>query len=530
MNRLSMQTLAAIAVACALPAGALASPTQRPPRPFVATVSIGARPSGRPLSGDFLGLALEYRSIPALAGSQDPATVDPVLAQLIRNLAPGGHPVLRIGGQSGDRSWWPVAGMARPRGITYNITPGWIAYARALAQATGARLLLGLGLEADRPRIDGVEARALLSGIGAGHVQALALGNEPLLYTGIPWYRTLNSKVLPWYSQAGQPVFARRPSYGIAAYEQEWSRATAALPPFALAGPDVGTLPWLDSFEQRLARRSRVRIVTWHDYGLSQCDTDPSSPAYPSVANLLTAAASRGTIGNIRPRIALAHRYGASFVIDEMGSISCNGRAGVSDTFGSALWLLDALFALDSDGVDGVDLHTFPGLSNGLFDFTHAHGQWQGSVHPLYYGALMFGQAAPPGSRLLGVTTGSDPRLRAWATLGADRRIRVLLIDDSLRRAARVTVRAPGAPGTPDAPGSAATGPAALVRLSAASAYATAGVTLGGQGFGATTTTGALPPPIAGAVPIRSGSYAITLAPASAALVTLPAPVPVPVG
>ena len=48
--------------------------------------------------------------------------------------------------------------------------------------------------------------------------------------------------------------------------------------------------------------------------------------------------------------------------------------AGVSDTMASALWALDALFYLDSQDVDGVNLHSYPGSSNGLFDFTHVNG------------------------------------------------------------------------------------------------------------------------------------------------------------
>jgi len=128
-----------------LAAGSPPPPARAAPFP----VTVGA-PFGRPVASGFLGLALEYRSIPQWIGA-GPSGADPVLVQLIRNLVPGGRPVLRIGGQSTDRTWWPVPGLRRPIGITYDLTPQWIADARALAQATDARLLLGVGLEADQP-------------------------------------------------------------------------------------------------------------------------------------------------------------------------------------------------------------------------------------------------------------------------------------------------------------------------------------------------------------------------------------------
>ena len=40
-------------------------------------------------------------------------------------------------------------------------------------------------------------------------------------------------------------------------------------------------------------------MLTSHAYGLNQCVTDPSSPAYPSVPNMVSLAASRGEVSQI---------------------------------------------------------------------------------------------------------------------------------------------------------------------------------------------------------------------------------------
>jgi hypothetical protein len=177
----------------------------------------------------------------------------------------------------------------------------------------------------------------------------------------------------------------------------------------------------------------------------------------------------------------------------------------------SALWVADALFAVAQAGIDGVNLHSYPGLSNTLFNFSHSSHGWEGSVNPLYYGALLFADAAPAGSRLLGITTGTTPSLRTWATAGPGRVVRVLLINDSLADRASAAVQPPPGFGSERAD---------VMRLSAPSAYATKDVTLGGRSFGRETTTGVLPHPVPESVAPQAGVYHVHLRPATAVLVT----------
>jgi hypothetical protein len=88
----------------------------------------------------------------------------------------------------------------------------------------------------------------------------------------------------------------------------------------------------------------------------------------------------------------------------------------------------------------------------------------------------------------------------------------VLVINDSIASGARVRVRNPASYGRR---------PATIERLRApGGAYATSGVTLGGRSFGR-TRTGVLQAPVTERVRRRAGAYAVTLPPASAALLTL---------
>lgn len=455
--------------------------------------------SGSPIQRGFLGLSFEYRAIEAYAGS-DPNALNPVLEKLISNLSPGQPPRIRIGGDSTDWTWWPVPHMRQPPGVSYTITKQWLAVTRALATALGARLILGIDLEADSAPLAAAEAQALSDGIGARAISSLEPGNEPELYRSWSWY----------CSSAGRPVTGRPRSYDFPAFVQDFSKITAAIPrDLPLAGPTVGIHTWFPGLPEFLAANPRVRVVTLHRYPL-QNFVSPASPVYPSISNLLSDAASRGLADSIAPYVRIAHAHHLPLRIDEMNTVSAGQAPGVADSFASALWVLDALFNMARVGVDGVNIHTFPGATYDLFHFWRTQGVWQGFVSPEYYGMLMFAQAAPLGSRLLTSFTATGDAVKAWATYTPDRTIRVVLINDH-SYPETVVLQAAGRPA-----------PATLERLLAPSIHSTKGVTLGGQTFGAQTTTGAL----AGHSTDITASpanrrYLVSLPPSSAAILTI---------
>jgi hypothetical protein len=496
-------TLAAFA-SCAVPG--VAAGKEDP-----ASMSVASRSITRPIAPGFLGLALEYSGIRPWAdpGSAQP---NPILVQLIRNLDPVGRPVIRIGGLSTDHSWWPVPGMKAPLGITYTLTPAWVQSLQALARAVNAQLILGVNLEADSPVVAQTEADAFTTSIGRAYVRALDIGNEPPLYPSMPWYRLRDGTLFPWYSNIGTPVFARRPNWGPSAFAGDYTRILDALPRVPISGPDTQRASFFAAYARFLSPHSRVRMLASHGYGLNNCVTNRASAAYPSIPHLLSDYALHDLLNTLIPYVGLAHADGATFRIDEMGSVTCNGRPGVSNTMASALWAAAALFSVAQDGVDGVNLHTYPGLSNGLFDFTDTARGWTGAVHPFYYGALLFARAAPAGSRLLHMSLSGPPTLHGWATAGPGSVRHVLLLNDSLTDSAAVVVSAPH--------GALGTRAAQLERLTAPSASATGDLVLGGRTFGAVTATGRLRPPVSDPLPYRGGVYRVTLPAASAAVLT----------
>jgi Glycosyl hydrolase family 79 C-terminal beta domain len=476
----------------------------------VATVTVGGAPVTRPLPSSFVGLAFTYSALARWLSPTGP--VDPALVGLIRGLTPSGRPSLRIGGESADRSWWPIKGYRKPIGITYDLGPAWTVRARRFARATDARLLLGLELEADRPRIDAVEARELLRRIGGRYIQSFQIGNEPNLYAVIPWYRVLNGHPVVWYSKLGTPVYARSGSYGPSQFDSQIAAIMRVIPSYPIAGPETNGPTWTQALIRFLKPSGRVTTLTTHAYGVNNCNKDRSSDLYPTVPNLLGLSASRDLLTGMAPYVSLVHRRGGSYRIDELGAVACTGSPGVSNSMATALWTVDALFDAARQGINGVNLHTDYARINNLFSLRFRHGRWRATVRPIYYGALLFADADPVASRLLNVQGGTMDTLRVWASRGRDHRVRITLINDSLDGAATVRLRLPA--GVRSANGT-------IERLQApGGAYATHGVTLGGRSFG-TTTSGVLAEPQLGVVSARRGALTVQLRKGSAALVTL---------
>ncbi|HWF35475.1 MAG TPA: glycosyl hydrolase family 79 C-terminal domain-containing protein, partial [Solirubrobacteraceae bacterium] len=366
--------------------------------------------------------------------------------------------------------------------------------------------ILGINLEANSRKLETAEADALVAGIGRRHVTALELGNEPELYSKLGWYR-LGASYVP-----GRPA-----NYDFDGFTREFSGFRSAVSTVPVAGPSTGSYWWLQHLSQFLAAEPSLGMVTIHSYWLNRCLSSTTLPGYPTVPNLLNPHPPSRLAGQLGHFASLAHARGVPIRIDEMNSVTCGGEHGVSDVFASSLWAVNALFEAMSDGVDGVNVHTFPGTANQLFGFSLVGGHWVATVRPEYYGLLMFARAAPPGSQELTVIQQHTGQTRAWATMGRDGRTRVVLINDSLTQPASVLLRA-FTPGQP----------AQLERLLAPSATATTGITLDGQSFGAQTQTGTLSGPTATeTLPAPTGpgpvvAYTVPVPSASAVMVTIP--------
>jgi hypothetical protein len=483
----------AIASAADPPAATVSGPTVRTPASERATVRAGgpAAVAATSTAQGFLGIATELTTIPALSGSA--ADPDTPFRQSLSNLSPGAPFLLRLGGVSADDSWWATPGMKKPPYL-YTLTPRWGANVRALRTALGGKAIIGVNLKEDS-KIDSKIAPAEVADfnryVGASLIDAFELGNEPEFY--------------PPSVVTGRRV---RGLYPIADYGRKFSNIASALGGAPLAGPGSGSPHWLPKLGTMLSdMRSRLKLVTVHAYAMKNC----SRITHLSVSDFFARTSIQGLADAVHGMVKAAAAHGEPLRVDEINGVSCGGEAGLSNSFGEALWALNVLPALWRAGVQGVNFQTIDGRLNQMITAKHSASGWSVSVEPEYYGLLTFAAAAPAGSHLLRI---SDPGLAhfyQFAVRAPNRSERVVLTNvGSVARTIGVT--ASGTRGT-----------GSLSLLSATSLSATGDTTLAGRSLSSRTGQLTGTPRLTLVTPNAKGVYAVRVPAHAAAILTLAA-------
>ena len=467
--------------------------------PAAASVSLAGATYGTPIPRSFFGVSTEYFSLPLYERNQ--SVFQRVLSML--HVQGDGPMILRIGGDSADRSFWSPT-LARGADWEFALTRGWVSRTGAVVRRLGLRVILDLNLVTGSPLRAVRWARVAEAGLPRGSIVGFEIGNEPDLYTHWYWEaitaRTRSyAQLLP--SKLSAPMYTR----DFLSYARMLGRTAPQVP---LVGPAIAN-PTLDvSWIANLVEHARGALgaVSAHRYPLSAC-VPRWSLAYPTVARVLSERVSAGVAKSAVPGIHLAHAAGVPFRLTELNSVTCGGRRGVSDTFATALWAPDALFELLRAGADGANVHIRENTINGPFALS-AGGL---NARPLLYGLLLFTRTLGPSSRLVPLRVHAAPslHLKAWGVSVLGHTLHVLLIDKG-NRAANVELNLP------------ATGPATVQRLIAPAATSRSGVTLAGQWLG---RNGRWHGQRTAQRILRSRTgYHVTVAPFSAALVSVNLP------
>lgn len=470
----------------------------RADRPDTVAVSVSVGRPGHVLPRSFLGLSFEYWDLRKL--DRNPGLLTRVFELLH---VPGNGPsLLRMGGDSADHTYWRER--AHPSEFpSYRLGPGFFGRLRGLAERAHLKLLLDLNLAARDPGMAAALVRAAVASLPRHSIESLEVGNEPDVYHREPFYRLAAVADVRLGSRAAWDRYdAARYTSEFTAYSRSVTAAVRRMP---LSGPEVANprldLSWLQSMVA--ADRPSLGMLTAHRYPFSAC-VSRHSRLYPTIGRILSPRATVGEARSAWPAIRLARSEGLPFRITEMNSVTCGGVPGVSNTFATALWAPDALFALLRDGVSGVNVHVRASKVNAAF--TTREGRLQ--ARPLLYGLLMFVRALAGDSQLVGTRIHSARKVNVavWAVRNGPGRLEVLALDKA-GRPIRLTVAAPAA------------GPATVQRLMAPSVRATTGETLAGQTLGATGRwVGRLH--VERLSPIRGG-YRLTLPAYSGALLSI---------
>ena len=373
-----------------------------------ATVTVDFDRPGARIPADFLGISYEKNAL------VDPhfTPANTTLINLHRNLGAG---TLRLGGNKVELTRWEAGATA-----ALDKSTGLAVIGRAtlddlygFLKATGWQCLHGLNLAGNQPAASADEAAYALK-VGATSVLAFEVGNEPNLY----------------------PNHDLRPKgYDCRAYLPEALTALKVLrarnPGVILAGPATARRPdhWFE--DAVVGLKGQVEIGTSHLYALSGGSTNPKSANFPSVENLLLPATLAKDLTMVDEHRAAAKAAGMGYRLAECNSVSNGGRAGVSDTFVSALWAVDFLFAVAEHGADGINFHC--NLKPGSYSpITRGPAPGTYAVQPLYYAMLLFRDAGR--GRLLPVKMASAANVVAHATLEDDGGARIVLVNKDLTK------------------------------------------------------------------------------------------------
>jgi Glycosyl hydrolase family 79 C-terminal beta domain len=447
-------------------------------------IQIDTARTGYSIPRSFLGLSFEWGAARPFMGI--PSTgINPIFRQLIANLLENndGPVMVRIGGDSTDLL--PSNGKPDPVELS-----GYV----QLHHDIGANFFLSTNLGSGDPKLAATQAQFFAKTMPADSLKAVEIGNEP-----------------DQFASKG-----RRPQpYTFADYLRDFSlwqsTMKPVLPPgLKVMGPSWASPASLDDLPKFLKEEGdNLAVVSQHWYAGVACGNKPIATDY-----LLESGASDSGAKIVASSVGLAHSKGLPFRIGEMNSIACDGRVGVTDTFASALWVVDALFEMASVGVDGVHIHMDTDDNYGPFLFTvdtsvTPHRYSIKTIRPEYYGMLLFQRAAPAGAKLVHANLNTPSNVKTWATLDDHRVLRVTLINKDKKSARRIVLRASGY------------GAATLERLIAPSFDAKTGVTLDGMTFDGSQDGKPLGAPNTESVAPSKGAYEVQLPAASAALLTL---------
>jgi hypothetical protein len=487
----------------------------------LATVNVNTQQLGAQIPKDFLGFSNEVSTagmgLPTptaqARGNIQPPNGVPADAQLayvlgdpgapntgfftmMRDLGPG---VLRLGGNSQDNTCWDPKAAPHPNWCEGPITPGLLKLYSTAVGAAGWRMIVGLNLRQNSPRWALSEAtQGVAKEIPADQILGFEIGNEPDLFGRTP---------------------ARPKTYSPEDYVKDALgyihalRANRIARQYSFVAPAI-CCGWrnpgdLDTILKGIG--SDLKLVSVHNYPTSTC-----GHKNVTAAELLSPELMQKFDDLSKKLVAMAHQNNLPIALAETNSASCGGMAGVSNAFASAVWGLDYMFNVASDGYTNINFHfsyrTGGSAYNPVNTFSWKTGgeeHYLNVVQPLYYAMYTFAKRAS-GEHLLPATIETKANITAFATTACPGcEVHVFVINKDEKAAGQMSVHLAGHAGA-----------ARLLMLQAPSLHSLAAdVRYGGQQFDADGHIGT--PNTTSVAPGENGDYSFTLPNASAAVLSI---------
>merc|ERR1712232_417761 len=220
-----------------------------------------------------------------------------------------------------------------------------------------------------------------------GTVKAIEIGNEPDSY-------------ISTHSKAGMRFYhgyEKEVERYLASYHANGSLPTRRVQGLAFASDwrpdtDLAIPRYMRHFAEDLAS------ISVHMYPVPDCAILTKQRPEVHLSQLFSRKASAGQAKLMGIFARQAATRGLDFVVGETNSVSCGGRWNISDTMGSALWVMDYLSELSQHGVSGANFHGGPMAAYDPISYEKDIGA-PPIVRPMYYGMWMFSELVAGAAR-----------------------------------------------------------------------------------------------------------------------------------
>lgn len=310
-----------------------------------------------------------------------------------------GASLLRIGGNSVDKTQWTASGAGRTSG---QVAPSDIDALAGFLQATGWTALYGVNLATSTPTAAAAEVAYAVQSLGSS-LYAIEIGNECDLYGDTGSYFANN-----WTLQD---------------FEQLWAQfrmaILAAAPHVVITGPASAShiTTWTVPFGEAVGKQE-IPLLTQHYYrgnGQSASSTD---------AELITPDTTLAT--DLAQLQSGATQIGIPFRLTETNSFYNGGASGVSDSYASSLWVIDHLFNIALGGGVGANFHG-GGNGAGYTPIADSDGVVV-EARPEYYGMKFF-TLAGQGALLATTVSASGLNVTAYAVKSTTGALNLVIVN-----------------------------------------------------------------------------------------------------
>ncbi|KAL3894553.1 MAG: hypothetical protein SGCHY_005207 [Lobulomycetales sp.] len=355
--------------------------------------------------------------------------------ELVRNLGVASKnkesaiAVIRVGGNSATRMYWKPS-LAPWSGVAEDMVPVGPLELRVLNQValeTNTRLLLNIGMRTSSP--SGTYTNQILEAIRDNInpliLEGIELGNEPDHYND-------NGNLF-------RPITYNYDSF-LLEYREYAQVSNTILPGVAVAGPgmDPGNFDGRATTFSSDASPTSVGFVTLHTYELPACNVSLSY----TLEDLLAYVPSRYERLTETVRTTKAANPETQVIFSEFGSASCGGVPGVSNAFGSGLWVLRAAFETAFRGIDYACFSGSPQAAYGPITRTpRINGVQTTTINPAYYGLLMFNLATAGANTAIFPVASGNSRVHYWVARNAEST--TLVVINTQNSAVSGTVKVP---------------------------------------------------------------------------------------